>query len=155
MLREFKNHKILFLSILLIILNACQFQDTLKTHGIIYLENRSNTLIVNKTNKNDVVKVMGQPQIKSFDDDDMWIYAERILTKGKFYKLGKNILKENNVLALKFNKYGVLTEKKFFKKDEINKIAFSKKNTENDISKKSFVKNFLESIRQKMYENKR
>ncbi len=140
---------------MLISLNGCQFQDTIKTHGIIYLENRSKTLIVNKTNKNDVVKIMGQPQITSFDDDDMWIYAERVLTKGKFHKLGRNILKENNVLALRFDKYGVLIEKKFFTKSEINKISFLKKNTENDITKKSFVASFLESIRQKMYENKK
>jgi hypothetical protein len=85
----------------------------------------------------------------------MWIYAERVLTKGKFHKLGKNVLKENNVLALRFDKYGILIDKQFFDKTEINKITFSKKNTENDISKKSFVTTFLESIRQKMYENRR
>ena len=119
------------------------------------LENRSKTLSVNKSNKNDVIKIMGQPQIKSFDDENMWIYAERVLTKGKFHKLGQNVLKENNVLALKFDKYGILIDKKFFDKSEINKISFSKKNTENDISKKSFVSSFLQSIRQKMYENRR
>ena len=127
MFRKFKNHKILYLILLLVILNNCQLQDTIKTHGIIYLENRSKTLIVNKSNKNDVIKIMGRPQIKSFENDDMWIYAERVITKGKYHKLGRNILKENNILALEFNKYGVLIEKKFFKKDEINKISFSKK----------------------------
>ena len=140
---------------LFVILIGCQLQDTIKTHGIIYLENRSKALNVNLSNKNDVIKIMGQPQIKSFEDDNMWIYAERVLTKGKFHKLGQNVLKENNVLALKFDRYGILIDKKFFNKSEINKISFSKKTTENDISKKSFVSIFLESIRQKMYENKR
>ena len=152
---RFKYHKKIIYLILFVILIGCQFQDTIKTHGIIYLENRSKTLSVNKSNKNDVIKIMGQPQIKSFDDENMWIYAERVLTKGKFHKLGQNVLKENNVLALKFDKYGILIDKKFFDKSEINKISFSKKNTENDISKKSFVSSFLQSIRQKMYENRR
>ncbi len=141
--------------ILFTILIGCQFQDTIKTHGIIYLENRSKALNVNKSNKNDVIKILGQPQIKSFENDNMWIYAERVLTKGKFHKLGKNVLKENNVLALQFDKFGILIEKKFFNKSEINKIEFSKNTTENDISKKSFVTSFLESIRQKMYERKK
>ena len=152
---RFKYHKKIIYLILFVILIGCQFQDTIKTHGIIYLENRSKTLSVNKSNKNDVIKIMGQPQIKSFDDENMWIYAERVLTKGKFHKLGQNVLKENNVLALKFDKYGILIDKKFFDKSEINKISFSQKHTENDISKKSFVSSFLQSIRQKMYENRR
>ncbi len=138
-----------------VILIGCQFQDTIKSHGIIYLENRSKSLNINKSNKNDVIKIMGQPQIKSFEDDDMWIYAERVLTKGKFHKLGKNVLKENNVLALKFDKFGILIDKQFFNKGEINNISFSKKNTDNDLTKKSFVTTFLESIRQKMYENRK
>ena len=85
----------------------------------------------------------------------MWIYIERTLTKGKFHKLGKNILKENNILALEFNKYGVLIAKEYFEKEEMNKIAFLKKNTDNDISQKSFVSNFLQSIRQKMYQSRK
>ena len=47
--------------------------------------------------------------------------------KGKLYKLGKNILKTNNVLFLKFDKYGILENKKLFNKDDINKVAFSNK----------------------------
>ncbi len=152
---KFEYHKKIIYLVLFVILIGCQLQDTIKTHGIIYLENRSKALSVNKSNKNDVIKVMGQPQIKSFEDDNMWIYAERVLTKGKFHKLGQNVLKENNVLALKFDKYGILINKKFFDKSEINRFSFSKKKTENDISKKSFVSSFLESVRQKMYENKK
>ena len=152
---KFEYHKKIIYLVLFVILIGCQFQDTIKTHGIIYLENRSKALSVNKSNKNDVIKIMGQPQIKSFDDDNMWIYAERVLSKGKFHKLGKNVLKENNVLALKFDKYGILIDKQFFDKSEINKISFSKKKTDNNITEKSFVSSFLESIRQKMYENRR
>ena len=59
----FKNHVKLLL--LFIILSACQIQDPLKTHGIIYLENRSKKLITDKTNKNDVIRIIGAPQIKN------------------------------------------------------------------------------------------
>ena len=133
---KFEYHKKIIYLVLFVILIGCQLQDTIKTHGIIYLENRSKALSINKSNKNDVIKIMGQPQIKSFEDENMWIYAERVLTKGKFHKLGQNVLKENNVLALEFDKYGILINKKFFDKSEINKFSFSKKETKNDISKK-------------------
>ena len=154
MISKFKYHNF-FVIILLVILNACQLQDTIKPHGIIYLENRSKKLSVNRSNKNDVIKVMGQPQITSFENEDIWIYAERILTKDKIHKLGKNILRENNILSLRFNKYGILIEKTFIDKNEMKKISFSQKKTENEISQRSFIRNFLESIRQKMYENKK
>ena len=125
-----------------------------KKHGILFLENRSNQLIVKKNNKNDVVKLLGYPHTKSFNDDDDWVYIERILTKGSFHKLGQNVLKSNNVLVLSFDKYGVLVNKNFLDKDDINKLKFSKKITENNLAKRSFLESFLSSIKSKMYSNK-
>ena len=138
-----------------IILSGCKLQEPLKTHGIVYLENRANKLIINKSNKNDVIKIFGQPQIKDSDNIDTWIYLERILTKGKYHKLGKHVVKQNNILILDFNKYGILKNKKLLNKEDINKIKFSKKNTENELSQKNFIRSFLESIRQKMYSNRK
>ena len=150
----FKNH-FLKITIVFIILSGCKLQEPLKTHGIVYLENRSNKLIINKSNKNDVIKIFGQPQIIDSDNIDTWIYLERILTKGKYHKLGKHIVKQNNILILDFNKYGILKNKKLLNKEDINQIKFSKKNTENELSQKNFIRSFLESIRQKMYSNRK
>ena len=80
---------------------------------------------------------------------------ERILTKGKYHKLGKHVLKTNNVLVLQFDKYGVLQIKEILTKDDLKKLSFSKKSTKNDLTKKSFVEKFLSSIKQKMYSNKK
>ena len=132
-------------------------QEPLKSHGIIFLENRSKKLIVNVTNNNDVIETIGKPHIKEGELDSAnvtWIYFERTLTKGQYHKLGQHVLKDNNVLVLNFDKYGVLKDKKFITKDAINKSKFSKKNTENRLSQKSFVQKFLQSIKQKMYSTK-
>ena len=150
----FKNHKIFYFAVIFNILIGCKLQEPLKTHGIVYLENRSEKLIINKSNKNDVIQIFGQPQVKSQDNDDTWVYIERILSKGKYHKLGKHVVKENNVLVLQFNKYGILFEKNFLTKEDINKIAFSSKTTDNELTKKSFVENFLQSVKQKMYGNR-
>tara|TARA_B100000941_G_C28455180_1_gene527426 strand:- start:526 stop:990 length:465 start_codon:yes stop_codon:yes gene_type:complete len=150
----FKNHIYKFLCIFFIILIGCQLQEPSKNHGIIFLKNRSDKLIVNNSNKNDVLKVIGQPHSKSIDDDEIWLYFERTLTKGQYHKLGQNILKTNNVLVLKFNKYGILEQKKFFNKENKKDLKFTENITENDLSRKSFVQTFLQSIKQKMYGNK-
>ncbi len=116
-----------------------------------YLENRSNELNVEKSNKNDVIKIFGKPHIKDEDANETWIYFERILSKGKFHKLGQHVLKENNVLVLIFDKYGVLLNKNFLDKEEMNDLKFSSSSTENVLSEKSFVQRFLQSVKQKMY----
>ena len=131
---------------------GCQLKDPDKNHGILFLENRSKTLLIKKTNKNDIINVLGQPHSKSFENDDVWIYLERTLSKGKYHKLGRHVLKTNNVLVLHFNKYGILQEKKIYTKEDIKEVSFSKNSTENKLSKKSFVESFLSSLREKMYD---
>tara|TARA_Y100001958_G_C21183655_1_gene513121 strand:+ start:823 stop:1290 length:468 start_codon:yes stop_codon:yes gene_type:complete len=150
---NFKNHGFINIILFLIFLNACQLQEPSKNHGLLFLENRSNKLIVNQTNKNDIIKMMGKPHSTSINDDNTWFYIERTLTKGKYHKLGKNILKTNNILVLNFDKYGVLKIKEFLDKEDLQKINFSKAKTENELTKKSFVEKFLSSIKQKMYSN--
>ena len=144
-------HILIFLIISFFILNNCQFQEPSQNHGILFLENRSKKLVVKLSNKNDVLKIIGQPHSKSQNEEDQWIYIERIFTKGEYHKLGQNVLKENNVLLLSFDKYGVLIDKQFLDIHDNKKVSFSEKTTENKLSQKSFVQNFLSSIRAKMY----
>ena len=149
---HFKN---LYIILLLFVLNNCSLQQPNKPHGINFLENREKVLTIGKTNKNDVIKLIGNPHSTSLSDNDTWIYFERTITRGKLIKLGQNVLKKNNVLELKFNKYGVLENKKISNKENMNKIAFSDKETERNVSQQSFINKFLSSIRQKMYGKKK
>ena len=152
-IKKFHNNLLYF--IVFIILIGCKLQEPLKTHGIIFLENRSQKLVLNQSNKNDVIRIMGRPHIKEDEINQSWIYLERILSKGKYHKLGRHILKENNILVLNFDKYGVLKNKKFLKKEDLKKLEFSQKITENELTQKSFVQKFLQSVKQKMYSNQR
>ena len=149
---KFKNHINIFL--VFIILIGCQLQEPTKNHGILFLENRSKQLTINKDNQNDIIKLIGNPHTKSISDEDSWIYIERVLTKGSFHKLGRTVLKTNNVLILTFNKYGILQEKNFLNKEDLNKLRFAKKVTDSNLSKKSFVQSFLSSVKAKMYGNR-
>ena len=151
MVFNFKHHLRNTLFPIFFILLGCQLQEPAKNHGILFLDNRSEKLAINKSNKNDVIKILGQPHAKTFDEEDLWIYIERTLTKGKYHKLGRHELKTNNTLVLNFDKYGILKSKDFYDKNNINKIKFSKKTTENNLSKRSFVESFLQSVKKKMY----
>ena len=137
--------------LILIFISACQLNEAKNKHGIVFLENRAQKLTINQSNTNDVISIIGQPHSKSFKNNLDWIYIERVFEKGKFHKLGKNVLKTNNVLILSFNKYGILKRKQFLDKNDLNKLSFSDEITENDLARKSFVEKFLNSIKTKMY----
>ena len=136
--------------IFLIIISGCQRNELIKTHGISYLEKREAQLDVNKSNKNDVIQIMGQPATKGLNDENLWIYIERTKTRSNVLKMGKSYLKKNNVLVLEFSKYGVLVKKDLFNKDDMNNLNFAKAKTENEVKRENFIVGFLSSIRQKM-----
>tara|TARA_B100001059_G_C17573434_1_gene446106 strand:+ start:69 stop:536 length:468 start_codon:yes stop_codon:yes gene_type:complete len=150
-----KNHFQIYFIVLFLILPACQFQQPYKNHGIIYLENRAKKLVENKSNKNDVIQIIGQPHTKSLNNDKEWFYFERIFMKGEYHKLGRNLLKSNNVLIVEFDKFGVLKNKVFLDKSDLKKIKFSEEITENNLTQKSFVQKLLTSIKEKMYSNRK
>ena len=153
----FKHIKktIFFLLASLIFFIGCQRQEVIKTHGVAYLDKREKLIVVNKSNKNDAIEVLGHPATKGMTDDNLWIYIERTKTRGKLLKLGRSYLKKNNVLILEFDKYGVLNKKEFYDKESMKQINFAKAITENDARKENFIYSFLSSIRQKMESKKK
>ncbi len=146
-----KHFNIISNIVLLLFLTNCQLNEPKKSHGINFLDNREKVLILNQTNKNDVIKLIGQPHSKSLSDENTWIYFERIITRGKVLKLGQNVLKTNNVLKLEFDKYGVLKKKEFLSKNDMKKVKYSKLETKNTVSQQGFINKFLSSVKQKMY----
>ena len=149
------SKSIFFLLASLIIITGCQRNEVIKTHGIAYLEKREKLILINKSNKNDAIDILGHPATKGMTDDNIWIYIERTKTRGKLLKLGRNYLVKNNVLILEFDKYGVLNKKEFYDKENMQEVNFAKSITENDIRKENFIYGFLSSVRQKMESKKK
>ena len=103
---------------------------------------------VNSTNKNDLIKILGEPSTKSSFDNDVWIYIERKITNTHFF--GKRELVTNNVLVLEINDMGLLAKIDFYNIEDMNKIDFDKDSTGIVYAKRSFVYDFLASMRQKV-----
>ena len=142
-------HKIIIILIFLLLPN-CQRNPVINTHGVPFLDIKQKNLIIKKTNKNDVKKILGHPSTVGIFDNSIWIYIERTRTRGKLLKFGQNITSKNNVLALEFNEYGILIKKNFYNKNQINKINFTKNTTDTITREKNFVYSFLSSLRQKI-----
>ena len=149
-----RKHNVFFTIFLIFLLENCQLKEPIKIHGISYLENRYSLLEINKSNSNDVLKILGNPHSVSIENVKRWFYIERSIVKGKYYKLGKNVLKENNIIVLEFNQLGILTFKDILTKEEMNKVSYAKDKTKNPIDRTSFVNDFLQSLKKKMYRNR-
>ncbi len=103
---------------------------------------------VNTTNRNDLIKIFGEPSTKSTFDNDVWVYIERKITNTHFF--GRRELIVNNVLVLEIDKRGMLAKIDFYNIDDMKKIKFDKDETGISYGKKSFVYDFLASMRQKI-----
>ena len=119
-------------------------------HGVHNLEKKQSKIQINQSNRNDIIKLIGPPSTKSSFDNDVFIYIERKTTSSKITKLGKKRLLVNNVLVLEIDDKGILVDKKFYDKDDMQKISFDKDETTVTYSKTSFIYNFLYSLRQKI-----
>ena len=134
----------------MILLASCTLNKVVKHHGVHNLEQKQTKLKINQTNKNDIIKLIGPPSTKSTFDNDVYIYIERKTSGSKLVKLGKKKLIKNDVLVLEIDSKGILLAKNFYNKDEMNNIRFDDDVTSINYSKKSFIYNFLSSVRQKI-----
>ena len=142
--------KIFIYLISFIFILSCSFNKVVKHHGVHFLEKKHEKLVLNSSNKNDVLKLLGEPSTKSTFDNDVWIYIERKVSTGKIYYLGKEKLIVNNVLVLELNNMGLVASKKLYNKDDMNKLTFAENSTDPKYRKRSFVYDFLSSMRQKI-----
>ena len=141
--------KILLL-ILLIFLSNCKLNNVDKNHGVPFLQQKQDLLTINYSNKNDILKTLGPPSTKSTFDNDVWIYIERKITRGKLLNLGQNILVKNNVLLVEIDETGILVKKEFFDLNDMNKLKFSKNKTTGVKRKNNFIYDFLSGLRRKI-----
>ena len=142
-------NKILYLIIFLIISNCAQ-NKVVKHHGVHFLDKKQEKLVLSSTNINDILFLLGPPSTKSTFDNDIFIYIERKSTNQSMFKFGKEKIIVNNVLVLEINYKGLLVKKDFYDIHTMNKLTFTEKSTEKMYSKKSFVYDFLSSMRQKI-----
>ncbi|WP_297681905.1 outer membrane protein assembly factor BamE [uncultured Candidatus Pelagibacter sp.] len=142
--------KILYIIFLSLIVANCSLKKVVKHHGVPFLEKKQSSLIVNKTNKNDIIQILGNPSTKSKFDNDVWIYIERKQTQSKLINLGKMKIYKNDVLVLDIDNYGILRNKEFYNKNDMKKIQKVEATTKRGFKRNTFVYDFMSSMRQKI-----
>ena len=147
-------NKVLYTIFIILLTTSCSLRPINNYHGVAFLEKKQKKLSINKSNKNDIIKILGSPSTESILDDNLWIYIENRKSKTSLIKLGKEIVITNNVLVLELDRNGILKNKKFYNIDDLNEISFNKNETSMS-DKDSFVYGVISSLKQKIDSPKR
>ena len=143
--------KNLFLIILIsLFFLSCTLKKSINHHGVHFLKKKQDKLLINISNKNDIIKLLGSPSTKSTFNNDLWIYIERKVDNSTLTKWGKKKLIVNNVLLLEISSTGLLENKELLDLNNMQDFKFTKQTTGADYKKNTFVYEFLSSMRQKI-----
>ena len=138
------------LIILFIFISNCSGNKVTNYHGTKSLEKKFEKIKINKTNKNDLIKIIGPPSSKSDFNKNIWFYFERFKTNQSLFKLGAQKIKKNNILVLELNELGILKSKKILNIDNMNELDFAKKTTNKDFKNNTILYGVFSSLREKI-----
>ena len=142
--------KILILLILFLSISNCKLNRIENNHGVHFLEKKQEDLIVNESNKNDIIMLLGQPSTKGSFNNDLWIYIERKKTGTNLTNFGRKKIFINNVLSLELNDQGLLVKKDFKSIQDMNDLEFNPNDTSIGFRKRTFVYDFVTTLIQKI-----
>tara|TARA_B100002051_G_scaffold267085_1_gene295071 strand:- start:350 stop:796 length:447 start_codon:yes stop_codon:yes gene_type:complete len=129
---------------------SCGNNKVVKNHGIIALEKKSDEILPSKSNKNDVLDILGKPSTISLFDKNSWFYMESEKVNQSLFKLGKSKIQKNNVLLISFNDYGIVDTKKIYTIKDMKKLNIVKNTTVKKYDETSFAGKLLKSLDQKI-----
>ena len=119
-------------------------------HGTKSLDTKFNEIQVDKTNKNDLIKIFGPPSTKSDFDKNTWFYVERLKTNQSLIKLGAQKIKKNNILIVKLSSNGILKSKKLLNLNDMNDVKYLKETTDKEFKNTDMLYGIISSLREKI-----
>tara|TARA_B100001250_G_C19391747_1_gene610883 strand:- start:166 stop:630 length:465 start_codon:yes stop_codon:yes gene_type:complete len=140
----------LFIIFLFFFILNCSSNKVSKNHGFISLESKLDKIYISKTNKNDIINLIGPPSSISDFDKNKWFYIERKKTNQSLFKLGIKKISKNNILIVEFDNKGILKDKKLLDLNNMNDIKYVEKITEKDFTKTNIMYGVLSSLREKI-----
>lgn len=136
--------------LILLFITNCTGNKVSNYHGVKNLEDKFNKILLDKTNKNDLIKLIGPPSTISDFNNKKWIYIERLKTNQAFFKLGTQKMKKNNILIVELNEYGILIDKKLLNLNDMNDIKYLETTTQKEFKKDNLLYNVFTSLREKI-----
>ena len=129
---------------------SCTLNKVKNNHGVLSLESKINKVVINKSNKNDIIEVIGHPSSISKFNSNKWFYIERKQTNQSLFKLGIKKISKNNILVIEFNNKGLVKNKKLVNLNDMNELKYVKKITTKEFEQDNTIYNIFSSLREKV-----
>ena len=140
---------ILYFSVFLFTLN-CSINKVSNIHGFRSLDTKSEKTLISKTNKNDLLRLIGPPSSKSGFNQNIWFYIERLKSNQSLFKLGTQKIKKNNILIVELDDEGLLKNKKLLDLNNMNDLKYIKASTQKEFKNDSFLYDVFSTLREKI-----
>ncbi len=128
----------------------CSGNKVSNYHGVKSLEVKFDQIELNTMNKNDLIKLIGPPSIKSDFNKNKWFYLERLKTNQSLFKFGSQKIKKNNVLIVQISNSGIIIDKKLLDLNNMNDVKFLKNQTAKDFKNQNMIYDVFTSLREKI-----
>ena len=136
--------------LVLILIVNCSGNKVSNYHGAKFLEDKYNEIILDKTNKNDLINLIGPPSTISDFNNNKWFYFERLKANQSLLKLGAQKIKKNNILIVEINNSGVIKKKKLLDLNDMNDLKYLEISTEKEFKNDNLLYNVFTSLREKI-----
>jgi len=142
--------RIIIIFILFVLTIGCSNNKVVKNHGLNALDIKAEKILVSKSNKNDVLNILGKPSLISLFDNNSWIFIQTEKINQSIFKLGKSKITRNNVLEIKFNNKGIVNNLKFYALNDMNDLNVVKDITVSEYENTGSIGKLFKSIEQKI-----
>ncbi len=129
---------------------SCTRDKVRNNHGTLSLEKKYNKIVLNRTNRNQILDIFGPASTKSNFDNNIWIYIERKKANRSVFKLGTQKIENNNIVIIEIDKRGLVVKKEFLDINDMNEYKFTEKNTTTSYNKNSYISGVIKSLKQKI-----
>jgi len=140
------------LIILIFLTFSCKLTPVNKISGIQNIEEKIKKIDIGKSNKNDIIKILGYSIVSEPNNENIWYYMEMQETRNFF---GKKKITKELVLVLEFDNRSILYKKEIYDSNNKNQIFFDEDKTVSRTIDKNFVKDFLSSTRKRLQSAKK
>jgi len=141
--------KYIYIILLIFIIN-CTGNKVSNYHGTKSLKKKYELIYINKLNKNDLIKLIGPPSTVSEFNKNKWFYIERLKTNQSLLKLGRQKIKENNILIVEMNSQGIIIDKNLLNLNDMNDLKYFKQTTAKEFKNNNVLYNVFSSLREKI-----
>lgn len=133
--------------LIFVLLSYCSPNKIKNVFGVNNLSIKQKSLILNQSNRNDILKILGEPLAKDFIDKNIWIYHE---TEEGVNYFGKKYIIKSDTVILQFNNKGILINKQISNINQMKDVLFDEFKTESLSIDQSLLKQILSSTKKRL-----